>query len=480
VPSLAAALVVLLLVSSAAFAAGWAPFSLGAPDPVPLTVDEAHFLTLINYSRINAHLPPVEAAPVLVAAARQHSGEMASEKYFSHYSPYPDLRTPIARVERSMPEPPRVAWGVGECLYWSSAPGVDRGHQSLMDSPDHHEIIMDPDFTHVGVGVHRGTRGDFWVTEVFMWFDASPAEEEFRFPSNPWTNIGREDDVKPARFGLAWLPFTLLSAAAAAPEQPPPAPISLRYTLPVGTSLTYKRQISGNGTIEALGEKQVIKVSGRAILVQRTTAVGDDDNITLETAAKSVSITRSVGNNEETTKSLPTVTDTITPRGKLIKSTGYESADPGLSALGSWGVQRLFSQTRPPEFPDHPVVVGDTWGGKETIETAGGKIEIKRESKLTAIKSVRGHTCAVIESTIELPLDIVTPPDPVGITATIKGTETIRDTTYFDFARGLVVGQNGTVEFAYTTETKIPGPGATHVVPATTQLRLKIDTELKE
>ena len=437
-------------------------------------------MALINYSRVNAHLAPVEVAPVLVATARQHSSEMARENYFSHYSPHRGLRTPMARVARFMAERPQAAWTVGECLYWSSAPGVDRGHQTLMESPRHYAIIMDPDFTHVGVGVHRGPHGDFWVTQVFMCLDAPPIEEELPSPSNPWITIGGEDDVRPARFGLAWLPLTVLSAAAAQPEQPAPASISLRYSLPMGTSLTYRLQVSGDGAIEVLGEKQPIKVSGKATLVQRTTAVGEDGSITLETTAESVSISRSVGDSEETTRSLPTITDTITPRGKLIKSTGFESSDPGLSALGSWGVQRLLSQARPPEFPDHPVAVGDSWGGKEVVETAGGKFEIKRESKLTAIKPVREHTCAVIESTIELPLDIVTPPDPVGITATIKGTETISDISYFDYAKGVIVAQNGTVDFAFTTETKIPGGEATDAVAATTQLRLKIDTQLKE
>jgi len=42
------------------------------------------------------------------------------------------------------------------------------------------------------------------------------------------------------------------------------------------------------------------------------------------------------------------------------------------------------------------------------------------------------------------------------------------------------VAQNGTVDFAFTTETKIPGGEATDAVAATTQLRLKIDTQLKE
>lgn len=470
-----------LLATSAAYALRSAPSPLVTSDSVVLTADEAHFLALINYSRVNASLPPLEIAPALVAAARQHSDEMSREGYFAHESPHPGSQTPMARVKRFLAEPPRGRWSVGECLYWSSAPGVDRGHESLMGSPSHRQTIMDPEFTHIGVGVCIGPRSDYWVTEVFMCgLDVPPTEEEFAPASNPLLTIGAEDDVRPARSGLVWLPFAFLTAAVAAPEPPAQAPIDLRYALAVGTSLTYTVKVSGEGSIEALGEKQPIKVSGTATLLQRTTAVGEDGSITLETAAKPVSITRSIGDTEEVTKSLPTITETITPRGRSLKVTGYEATDPGLSALGSWGVQRLFGQARPPAFPDRPVAIGETWGGNETVETAGGKVEVKRESRLAAVKAIRGHNCAVIESVIELPLDIVTPPDPIGITATIKGTETIRDTTYFDFAQGLIVAQSGTVEFAFTTETKIPGASAANVVPATTRLILKIDTQLKD
>jgi uncharacterized protein YkwD len=49
-------------------------------------------------------------------------------------------------------------------------PGGDplaRLHDALVASPSHREILVDPQFTHMGVGVARGPDGTVYVAEVF-------------------------------------------------------------------------------------------------------------------------------------------------------------------------------------------------------------------------------------------------------------------------------------------------------------------------
>jgi len=49
-----------------------------------------------------------------------------------------------------------------------NAPSVGSAHSALVGSSSHYANMVDPDFTHIGVGVAVDAEGDIWATQVFV------------------------------------------------------------------------------------------------------------------------------------------------------------------------------------------------------------------------------------------------------------------------------------------------------------------------
>jgi uncharacterized protein YkwD len=45
---------------------------------------------------------------------------------------------------------------------------IKEGHVALMKSPGHRANIMYPDVTHIGIGIASNSRGDIWITQMFL------------------------------------------------------------------------------------------------------------------------------------------------------------------------------------------------------------------------------------------------------------------------------------------------------------------------
>ena len=120
---------------------------LTPPDPPTATLPqlEDRMVTLLNRARRAAGLRPVQTHPVLRAAARDHSADMARHAYFGHEGS--DGRTAAERVARRGLRPSRVAETI------SIAPSTAKAQADLLSSPSHRRQLLDPDMTHVGVGV---------------------------------------------------------------------------------------------------------------------------------------------------------------------------------------------------------------------------------------------------------------------------------------------------------------------------------------
>lgn len=148
---------------------------------------ELQFLSKINDERLDQGLNPLKLRESLVPAARFHSLDFASNTFFDHEGPDGrDSGDRIAALDRTL-----LAQKTGEniaqfgpaicqdqygkevsCLI---APGfelpspamvVEDLHTKLMQSEGHRENILDPNFTHVAIGVAREDTG-FYVTQVF-------------------------------------------------------------------------------------------------------------------------------------------------------------------------------------------------------------------------------------------------------------------------------------------------------------------------
>jgi uncharacterized protein YkwD len=131
---------------------------------------EAGVLAQINVFRTSHHLAPLRLSTKLGAAARQHSGEMASRGYFSHSSA--DGSHFDRRIARYYPMGGRRYWSVGENLLWSS-PDVDApgALQMWLNSPEHRANLLTARWREIGISaVHSasapGTYGGRAVTIV--------------------------------------------------------------------------------------------------------------------------------------------------------------------------------------------------------------------------------------------------------------------------------------------------------------------------
>jgi hypothetical protein len=111
----------------------------------------ARMMSLLNQARRAAGVPPVIADPQLAVVALAYSREMVEGHFFGHVSPV--TGTVVDRVHRA---------GIGVSIVGenvSQGDSAEAAHQALMDSPGHRANMLDPRFTHAGIGVTR-TNGE--------------------------------------------------------------------------------------------------------------------------------------------------------------------------------------------------------------------------------------------------------------------------------------------------------------------------------
>ena len=135
------------------------------PEPQPVASPseaEERAMALVNRSRKQARLPALEPSAALREEARTHSRDMAERGFFGHNSP---TRGGLGQRLRSI--------GLGDMLARENiaiAASPEIAHSELLRSPSHLRNILDPDVTHLGVGVHRkgsGAQPVYTFTEVF-------------------------------------------------------------------------------------------------------------------------------------------------------------------------------------------------------------------------------------------------------------------------------------------------------------------------
>jgi uncharacterized protein YkwD len=100
----------------------------------------------------------------LAAVARAHSEEMARSGVFSHASS--DGSLPSRRVSMA-----GVQWlSTGENI--AKADDVVQAEELFMNEPkferNHRGNILNPNYTHVGIGIARGQDGSLYITQEFV------------------------------------------------------------------------------------------------------------------------------------------------------------------------------------------------------------------------------------------------------------------------------------------------------------------------
>ena len=127
------------------------------PAPAPKSSDEARALQLVNSERAKLGVAPLQVSNGAQSVARSWSAHM-SRSGMAHN---PDLGGALGRA------------GVTSWTSWAENVGygsnVDQLHAMFMQSAGHRANIVEPRYSHVGIGVvHSG--GTVWITMDFVGF----------------------------------------------------------------------------------------------------------------------------------------------------------------------------------------------------------------------------------------------------------------------------------------------------------------------
>lgn len=120
-----------------------------------LTANELKLIELINADRTKAGLNPLTIDYELARVARIKSEDMNTNKYFSHDSP--TYGSPFTMMKNFGISYKSAAENIGKTY------SVESAHSGFMNSEGHRANILNPNFTHIGVGIS----GNYY-TEMFI------------------------------------------------------------------------------------------------------------------------------------------------------------------------------------------------------------------------------------------------------------------------------------------------------------------------
>jgi len=145
-----------------------------ADNPAPnLTSDERALVDFTNRERAKQGLPPLSVNEQLMAAARGHSANMASQKLLAHVL---DAKSEEDRIK----ELGYRYFEIGENVAWND-PDPKAAVDAWMQSSPHRANILRKDFTEIGVGIARDERGQPYYTQDFGRPISAGANAQARF-----------------------------------------------------------------------------------------------------------------------------------------------------------------------------------------------------------------------------------------------------------------------------------------------------------
>lgn len=125
-----------------------------ATDSASKAVSTRAVMCLVNAIRGDRGLRRLKLSRQLSWAARFHSRDMVSRKYFGHQGPAGDDLA--VRLRRSG-YPGRTA---SEALAWATDASAQLLVDALMGSPEHHSMLVNPRARAIGVGLTLGAPDD--------------------------------------------------------------------------------------------------------------------------------------------------------------------------------------------------------------------------------------------------------------------------------------------------------------------------------
>ncbi len=120
-----------------------------------LSAEEIQMVELVNKERQAAGLKPLQIDVDLAYVARVKSKDMNDNNYFSHQSP--TYGSPFDMMKQFGIQYRGAAENIAKNY------SVQSAHNSLMGSSGHRANIMNPNYTHIGIGIHNG-----YYTQMFI------------------------------------------------------------------------------------------------------------------------------------------------------------------------------------------------------------------------------------------------------------------------------------------------------------------------
>jgi len=120
---------------------------------------ESQMISMVNMEREKVGLKPLKEDILLRNMARSHSRDMLIRGYFSHDSLTGE--TLVGRLKNAQVIYSTAAENI------AIAPTVELAHAGLMNSPKHKANILDPTFTHIGIGIIDAGQYGLMVTQDF-------------------------------------------------------------------------------------------------------------------------------------------------------------------------------------------------------------------------------------------------------------------------------------------------------------------------
>jgi uncharacterized protein YkwD len=138
----------------------------GNTSTINLAAPEKQLLESINAERNKAGVGPVAPLSNLTDLAQARSADMATRDYFSHTTPEGTGFLDMLRARS-------IQYNfAGEIIARNNAPASDQSTQMalqvFLDSPSHRQIMLDPQYTYMGVGYARSGSNMSYFTVIFL------------------------------------------------------------------------------------------------------------------------------------------------------------------------------------------------------------------------------------------------------------------------------------------------------------------------
>lgn len=125
-----------------------------------LTANEEEMVRLLNDERSKKGLNPLKLDMEITKVARLKSQDMIDKNYFSHNSP--TYGSPFDMMKKF-----NINYiYAGENI--AGNPSVQEAHTALMNSEGHRKNILNPSFTHIGIGIKDGGKYGKMYTQMFV------------------------------------------------------------------------------------------------------------------------------------------------------------------------------------------------------------------------------------------------------------------------------------------------------------------------